>query len=662
MLRRYLPRAAILVILAALYFAARLPTLPQSERDDLAKRFAFSSVELPDLPGPPIHTSRPVHPSLSHISGWISAVGAGVALADIDGDGLPNDACYVDTRTNRIIVAPVPNSGPAEDPAHQRYAPFALDFSGFAYDETMAPMGCLPGNFAEGAATDLLVYFWGRTPVLFLRKPGAEPLGASSFLAQEIVPGGERWYSNAAVMADVDGDGHLDLVIGNYFPDGSRLLDTKADGTESMQHSMSRAFNGAGPRLLLWTGATQGETPSVSYRDASDALPQDIRGGWTLAVGAADLDGDLLPELYFANDFGPDHLVANRSTPGHPSLALVTGSRDFWTPKSKTLGYDSYKGMGVEFADLLGRGLLDIFVSNITAEYALEESNFAFLNTGETGQLTHAVAPFKDNSEALGLSRGGWGWDVKLADFDNAGSLEMMQAAGFVHGQVNRWPELQELAMANDQALHSPMAWMRVGPDDDISGSQRNPFFVRSTSGVYYDIAPQLGLEPVDKAAPSRGIAIADAYGDGKLDFAVANQWGPTQFYRNQSPTRNRSIELHLRLPIDAQARFQTWPGSPVNGAASRPAIGAEASITLPDGSRRLAQVDGGNGHSGKRSPDLHFGLGEVPADTPVPVVLRWRNAQGALHETRVTLEPGIHTILLGMPTESAGGSDAHSG
>ena len=49
-----------------------------------------------------------MHPSLKTIESWISAVGAAVALNDLDGDGLPNDVVYVDTRTDRVIVAPVP--------------------------------------------------------------------------------------------------------------------------------------------------------------------------------------------------------------------------------------------------------------------------------------------------------------------------------------------------------------------------------------------------------------------------------------------------------------------------------------------------------------------------------------------------------------------------
>lgn len=640
-LRRYLARGFAIAVLLVLYHLAQLPALSGDERDALAARFRFVAQPMPELPGVPIRTSRPVHPSLEHISGWISAVGAGVALADIDGDGLPNDACYIDTRTNRIIIAPVPGSG-------KRYAPFALPFTGFRFDDTMAPMGCLPGNFKEDERTDLLVYFWGRTPVVFLHRAMPGPLGPASFLAEEIVPGDERWYSNAAALADVDGDGHLDLIIGNYFPDGARILDTHADGTVSMQHSMSRAFNGGGPRLLLWTGATRGETPSVSFRDASDAFPEEARHGWTLALGAADLDGDQLPEIYLANDFGPDRLLHNRSRPGQPRLALVAGKKGLTTPNSKVLGRDSFKGMGVEFADLDANGLLDIFVSNITTEYALEESNFAFINTGETGRLKDGVAPFVDRSEALGLSRSGWAWDVKLADFDNSGTLEVVQATGFVRGKINRWPELQELAMGNDQLLHLPWAWLRVGPGDDLSGRQRNPFFVRDRRGIYFDIAPQLELEPPDKPHPSRGIAIADAFGDGRLDFAVANQWGDTVFYRNLSPTPGQFLGLHLRLPIEPVEGVAVYSGHPNAAPSSRPAIGANAIVLLPDGRRRTAQVDGGNGHSGKRSPDLHFGLGDLPRGRTVTVELQWRDVHGQIQHRHLVLLPGWHTILLG--------------
>jgi len=75
----------------------------------------------------------------------------------------------------------------------------------------------------------------------------------------------------------------------------------------------------------------------------------------------------------------------------------------------------------------------------------------------------------------------------------------------------------------------------------------------------------------------------------------------------------------------------------------------------LPDGRRMTAQVDGGNGHSGKRSQDIHFGLGSVPTHTPLRVEIRWRDAAG-VHETTEQLAPGWHTVRLdvGQTSRSA--------
>jgi hypothetical protein len=101
-----------------------------------------------------------------------------------------------------------------------------------------------------------------------------------------------------------------------------------------------------------------GDAPqgAPQFEEAQGALDQQSAQGWALAIGAADLDGDLLPEIYFANDFGPDRLLHNRSTPGHPRFELLTGQRSLTTTKSKVLGRDSYKGMGVDFGDLNGDG------------------------------------------------------------------------------------------------------------------------------------------------------------------------------------------------------------------------------------------------------------------------------------------------------------------
>lgn len=650
-IRRHATRLVAIALILGLYGFTKLPEISQAEREGLAKGMQFQKKNLPEIAGPERRTFRPVNPSLQRITAWISTVGAAVALNDLDNDGLPNDVCSVDTRTDQVIVAPVPDT-------LERFQPFELNpGSSLFRRETMAPMGCLPGDVNEDGSMDIIVYYWGRTPVAFIHQTetasqGAK-LSAASYVAQEIVPGGERWYTNAATFADLDGDGHADLIVGNYFGDGAHILDAHSPVPDEMQHSMSRAFNGGGTHLLRWTGASQvGNAPAVQFKLMQGAIEGDVEGklshGWTLGVGAEDLDGDLLPEIYLANDFGPDRLFHNRSRPGEFHFVLLEGEKGFATPTSKVLGHDSFKGMGVDFGDLNGDGAPDIYVSNIAREYALEESHLVFISTGQTQLMKEGLAPYIDRSEPLGLSRSGWSWDVKLGDFNNDTKLEVIQATGFAHGAVNRWPELHELAMGNDQLLQHPGAWPRLIPGEDgLSFEEHNPFFMLAGDGRYYDVASELGL-----AVPqiSRGISTADVDGDGRLDFALANQWDDSFFFHNQSGGTGAFLGLHLRLPVGAQAVSQTkvCAGHPQANMQSRPATGAQATVYLPDGRRLAGRVDGGNGHSGKRSHDLHFGLGQAGVSGKIRVALRWRDRDGAVQQTELELTPGWYTVLLG--------------
>lgn len=626
--QRHRVKIAVLAAMGTAYGFGRLPTLSDLERAELASSFRFTRLELAELPGDHSRRVRPVHPSLDRIQSWISAVGAGVGLADVDGDGLANDQCLVDTRTDEVVVAPLPGTG-------ERFAAFALAPAPLPYEAaTSAPMGCLPGDLNEDGATDLLVYYWGRTPVAFLKITGAPT--AAAYRARGVVGYSQRWYTNAATRADIDGDGHVDLVIGNYFPDDSWILNAQPIGDatrpERMQRSMSRAMTGGRNRILLWAGATRGDEPTLSFREVENAFEPDVALAWTLAVGAADLDGDLLPELYFGNDFGPDRLLHNRSTPGQVRLALVDGRRTLTTMRSKVLGHDSFKGMGVDFADLNDDGRLDIYVSNIASEWSLEESHFVWVSEGDPALFAEGRSPFVDRSDELGLAWSGWGWDTRFADLDNDGVPEALQATGFVRGEVNRWPELHEIAMGNDTLLEHPKAWPQLKPGDDLSGHNPNPFFVRAPSGRYFDLAEEIG---VDVPYVTRGIATADIDGDGDLDYAIANQWDDSFLYRNEAP--RPGAFLGLRLLRDGT-----------------PAIGAEARVRLPDGRLLVSQVDGGNGHSGKRSPELHFGLGTVAAGTSLEVDLTWRDARGAVHRDRTLLTPGRHTLNLGVPEPAA--------
>lgn len=624
-MKKYFSALAGLVLVLVCYPFAKLPRASDSELRGIASQFKFTQTPLPEILSPPVHKNvRKVHPSLERIAAWVSSLGAAVTLCDLDGDNLPNDVIHVDPRTDLVTVAPVPGTG-------HRYKPFSLNSTAWANNNfdtnALAPMGSLAGDFNEDGSIDIMVYFWGRTPLLYFGQKltsQTESLSLSSFTTGELVPEKELWYSNSALQSDLDGDGHMDLLIGNYYPDGSQVLDAKASGIQKLHEGKSKALNGGLKHIFLWQGKS---TNSLSfYKESKDVFSPIVSRGWTLAMGAVDLDGDLLPELYLANDFGPDSLLHNRSIPGKLAFTPLQSVRDLRTPKSCVIGQDSFKSMGVDFADLNGDGVLDIFVSNLATRFGLTESHFLWLSKGDTAPMKNGLAPYSHGSEKLGLSRSGFAFEARFADFNNDGSPEAMQACGFIKGKINRWPELQALGTSNDQIVHNPRFWPTFRVGADLSGGDCNAFFSRGTDGTYHNIAALVGME---KPMVGRGIATADVDADGRIDFVAANQWAASYFFKNEAPKTGASLGLRLRLPSGA------------------PAIGASANLTLPNGKKLIGQISNGTGHSGHSSCDLHFGLGNLQSNELCAVTLQWRDESGKPRQRSLQLTPGWHSVHL---------------
>lgn len=708
---------------------------------------------------------RNVNQSVEHIRSWISAVGAAVAVEDLDGDGFTNDVCWVCPRINRVVITKV---GGAGKPSSPRFLdPPLLTLYGGASPgpaNTIAPMGTLIGDFNEDGRLDVLVYFWGRSPVLFLRNstPWRERTDSANenFDCQELCPSPKRWFTNAATQCDLNGDGHIDLIFGNYFADGATVLDPHSTVPVEMQASMSHATNGGSKHFLLWDKQEAGQ--GRYFREAQVNLTKDGREigatqkdeflrGWTLAMAAANFDANPsdLPGVYLANDFGHDVLLlpenAGRSRETL-CFRVVHGVRDWMTPKSKSLGNDSFKGMGACARDFDADGIPDICVSNIATKWALLESHFAFAsaclgnlskdlattdvtekNLRETinalrkayyAKTRNARMPLRDVSTELGLAQSGWGWDIKTASFDNRRSLQWVRGQGFIHGHrlsrlssaisnterpkplaAGRWSVLHELATANDAALRSPTNWFTCQPGDDLSGRDRLAFFVADKHGHYFDqnaeessvrmVSSSLlnseeastEADPMGWPMIARGVAIADVDGNGLVDFLVATQ-GLHQpevehnrekrfedsycFINKLAPEfSGYCLELRLLLPVAGETieRTQEFVGpSSAVPARGRPAIGATATFLLRtgDGPEVFSDtVDGGNGHSGKNSFDLHFGLGaDALVNQPLPVLIRWRDPAipSEVQEEVFQLQPGRpgdpearyrHTLLL---------------
>jgi hypothetical protein len=642
--RAITPGMIAIAVSVTLFAVSRQPSIPTADPHSVAKPYSFVEMPIAMPPGyHPTQTIRQVNPAYYHLRSWISSVGAGIALTDVTGHGRDDGMCVVDPRTDDVIVTYAPTAPPQD-----RFTPFALNPAPLPMNSWMAPMGCAPGDFTGGGRTGFLVYYWGRTPILFLPRSNATHPSASAYQPAELVPeasqngryGGPDWNTNAVHIADFDGTGHPDIFIGNYFPD-SAVLNPRGLNNVQMPSSLSFAKNGGGDYIFKWAGATSGPDPTVRYISQPNAIPYADSTGWTLAAASADLTGDGLPDLYIANDFGEGHLLYNQTKPGGPiSFVEAIGHRGPDTPKSFVVGKGSFKGMGVDFGDLADNGRFDFAVSDITTAFGLEESNLVFMNTasGDAAMkrdLASRYAPFTQDAEQMGLAWTGWAWDVKLGDFLNNGHLNVVQADGFIKGKIDRWPWLQEMAMTNDDLLTNPANWPLVEPGDDIAGHQCIAFYAQAPGGRYVNISKQLGI---CAATPTRGVAIADTLGDGRLDFAVARQWGPPAFYANESASLGHYLGLQLYRPVPGG-----HPGTGLAGTGT-PAYGVTAQVFTP-GHTQIAQLDGGSGHSGKSSLEVSFGLGGY--DGLVTVRLHWRGTNGQLYRQTLRLTPGTHDLLL---------------
>lgn len=302
--------------------------------------------------------------------------------------------------------------------------------------------------------------------------------------------------------------------------------------------------------------------------------------------------------------------------------------------------------MGIDFADINNDGIFDMYVSNIASPFRLQESHFLWVSTGQMDRMKQSQAPWVDKAEDMHVAHSAWAWDARFEDFDNDGTVELVQATGLVRGKENRWPDLAQVGGANDRLVRYPASWPRfLQGATDVDGTFRKPFWAMGADGKYADLS---GVLFPDLTAPTRGIAVADVDGDGYPDMVYANFWQDSVLIKNHA-TGNQFLALHLMLPAaqdtSAPSAIRVHDGHPA-WREGTPAIGTFVEIQTPDGHKQIRQVDGGNGHSGQRSPEVRFGLGQT-ANGPIAVRLTWRDLHGALHHDALSLTPGYHTVLL---------------
>jgi ASPIC/UnbV protein/VCBS repeat protein len=261
--------------------------------------------------------------------------------------------------------------------------------------------GCVAADLDGNGTTDLLVttgsYDVQRNAydaLLWNNGDGTFTEGAKAAGIDQ--PG---WHTGAAV-ADVNGDGRLDLFVAGYTD-----VNTPVPGSQSGFPANHRAV-----RDLLYLN--EGGRRFREVGRAAGLEPHGLDHG--LGAVFTDVNGDGRPDLYVANDLDPNRLYVNAPAGGPLGFRFVEQGRAQHVD-------DPNAGMGIAVGDYSGDGLQDLFVTNSRGQLHAAYRSRA-------GQPYADARP--DFVGALGQQYTGWG--ASWADLDLDGSLELAIANGAI--------------------------------------------------------------------------------------------------------------------------------------------------------------------------------------------------------------------------------------
>lgn len=492
--------------------------------------------------------------------------GSGVAVEDVDGDGL-TDVLLLSGLGNRLYRSK--GGGAFEDVTRASGLTWRRSEDGLSGE----PRQPIIADFDNDGRQDIFISYVDDDHRLY-RNLGDwkfQDVTASAGL------GGKGLVAGPATAADFDGDGLLDLYVGNFGLYTKGIKPTLA----------RRNVNGLPNQLFRNLGG-------MKFRDVTRGSGVDNRG-WTQALAHTDFDRDGRQDLIVGNDFGVNSYYRNLGGGKFVDFAPLVG-----TDKP------SYT-MNVGLADLNDDLFPDVYISNIVtmdkdqkyvlpsektpaaldarkmAKMRVVEANDLFLSQAADGKLESYRL-----SSAIGRGRSstGWAWGANFLDVDNDGDDDLYVTNGM-----------------NEFAVYSAENPYYVDPDGEArdvvlpeSSKESNVFFLNA-GGKLKNVS---AISGVNLLGNSRAVAYLDIDGDGDQDMVLNNYHADAVIYRNNAEALGNNW---LRVQL---------VGDPAMGS-SRDAIGARIIVHTEDGYRIWREIRGSEGYLTMQPKEKHFGLGKAP-------------------------------------------------
>jgi enediyne biosynthesis protein E4 len=368
-------------------------------------------------------------------------------------------------------------------------------------------------------------------------------------------------FSAGAAWADYDRDGKVDLFVSRYVHvDMNKLPALGSDEKFCRYHSVlvqCGPWGMQGESDLLFHNRGDGTFEEVSKKAGVD----DPHQYYGLGATWGDFNNDGWPDLYVANDTGPNFLYRNRHDGTFEEEGLMDGI---------AVGADGSEqgSMGVTWGDYDHDGRLDMFVTNF-----VDQSATLYHNLGEKG--------FEDVTLQSGIARPTYSlvaWGTSFFDMDNTGWLDIFLTAGHVYPQADRVPGEAHYAQ--------PMLLFR-----------------NRHNGKFEDVSSAAGIADMPLKS-RRGAAFGDLNNDGCVDIVVLNADAPPSLLLNHCNQDNHRVLFRL-----------------LGTRSNRLAIGARVTVKTGEFAQ-LDEVRSGGSYISQNDLRLHFGLGASAVISEVTI--RW--------------------------------------
>ena len=503
--------------------------------------------------------------------------GGGVAIGDINNDGLPDILFTGNMVPNRLFL----NRGNFTFEDITEKSGIAQK-QGWCTGATMADVngdGLLDIHICRSGDTDPV----RRRNLLYINK------GDLTFAEKAESYGlADEGYSTQAAFFDYDKDGDLDMVLINH------SLQQYASG--AMENAALRNRQDPAFATKLYRN-DNGHFTDVS--GAAGIVSNVLSFGLGLAVSDINMDG--WPDIYVSNDFNePDHLFLN--------------NRDgtFSEKGKECLDQTSLYSMGLDCADYNNDGFADIMTLDMLGQdnhtqkmhsgaenfdkfQLLWRQGFYYQYSRNMLQRNNGDGSFSEIGQLAGVSNTNWSWSALFSDFDNDGQKDLFITNGYAK-------DFTDMDFIKYDVSHNRAGGR--GPAKDLLDKMPSlilPNYIYRNNGdnTFSYKTREWGF---DENTLSSGAAYADLDNDGNMDLVVSNINSEAGIYRNQAAAL---------LPGNHYLRIKT-EGSPGNR------FGIGAKVTLWCGSDLYYQEQMPvRGFQSSVDPVLNFGTGaHVQADS----------------------------------------------